>query len=79
MKDAAAPKMTKTNEKPNVNKIMGNKLIFFFSNISSNVLPEIYAIYPGMRGNTQGDKKLINPAPKANKTSIMLASIFNSC
>ncbi len=33
--------MTKTIENPKVNKIIGIKLIFFFSNNSFNELPEI--------------------------------------
>ena len=57
--------MIKTIENPTVNKIIGNKLIFFLLINSLKELPEIYEIYPGIRGNTHGDKKLINPAPKA--------------
>ena len=34
------------------------------SNFSRDV-PEIYDIYPGIKGSTHGDKKLINPAKKA--------------
>ena len=28
-------------------------------------------MYPGIKGNTHGDKKLINPAPKAINNSII--------
>ena len=34
-------------------------------------------MYPGIKGKTQGDKKLINPAPKAINNSIILTSIFH--
>ena len=37
----AAPKIIKTIEKPKVNKMIGIKLTFFFSNNSFNELPEI--------------------------------------
>ena len=38
---AEAPNIINTIEKPTVNKNIGNKFIFFFSNKSSNVLPEM--------------------------------------
>ena len=41
IKVEAAPKIIKTKEKPNVNKIIGIKFTFFFSNNSFNELPEI--------------------------------------
>ena len=65
----AAPKIIKTIEKPTVNKIIGIKFIFFFSINSLSELPETYEIYPGIKGNTQGDKKLISPALKAINNS----------
>ena len=65
----AAPKIIKTIEKPTVNKIIGIKFIFFFSINSLSELPETYEIYPGINGNTQGDKKLISPAAKAINNS----------
>ena len=61
-----------TKENPTVNKIIGNKFIFFFSINSFNELPDIYEIYPGIIGNTQGVKKLINPAPKAKIDFIII-------
>ena len=61
----AAPKIIKTIENPIVKKTIGIKFIFFLSISSFKELPEIYDIYPGIRGKTHGDKKLINPAPKA--------------
>ena len=59
-------------EKPSVNKIIGIKFTFFFSINSFNELPEIYEIYPGINGSTQGDKKLIKPAPNAIDNSNIL-------
>ena len=58
-------------EKPTVNKIIGIKFIFFFSINSLSELPQTYEIYPGINGNTHGDKKLINPAPNAIINSII--------
>ena len=68
----AAPKTIKTVEKPKVNKTIGIKFTFFFSINSLSELPEIYEIYPGIKGNTQGDKKLIKPAPNAINNSIII-------
>ena len=61
----------KTIENPTVNKIIGIKLMFFFSINSFNELPDMYEIYPGIKGNTHGDKKLIKPAPNAITSSII--------
>jgi hypothetical protein len=33
-------------------------------------------MYPGIRGKTHGDKKLINPAPAAINNSIILLLIY---
>ena len=41
-KVADAPKIINTIENPAANKIIGNKLIFFFSNNSLRELPEMY-------------------------------------
>ena len=35
-------------------------------------LPEIYEMYPGINGNTHGDKKLIKPAPSAINSSVII-------
>ena len=43
-KVADAPKIINTIENTSVNKIIGNKLIFFFSNNSLRELPEMYEI-----------------------------------
>ena len=66
---AVAPKLIKTIENPSVKRTIGNKFILFFSRSSFRVEPDIYEIYPGISGKTQGDKKLINPAPKAINNS----------
>ena len=31
----------------------------------------MYEIYPGIKGNTQGDRKLIKPAPNAIRNSVI--------
>ena len=54
-----------------MNKIIGIRFIFFFSTNSLSELPEMYDIYPGINGNTQGDKKLRRPAPNAMNNSII--------
>ena len=68
-KDAEAPNNTNTVENPKQNRTRGKKFVCFDSNISWSDCPEMYETYPGIKGNTQGDKKLINPAPKAIKNS----------
>ena len=66
IKEAVEPNVIKIKEKPKVKKIVLTTIKFFFlSFILSNDVPEIYEIYPGIKGRTQGDKKLINPAKKA--------------
>ena len=72
-KDAAEPKAINTREKPKVKKIvLITTKLFFFSMSFSNEVPEIYEIYPGIRGSTQGDKKLINPAKKATDNVVFI-------
>ena len=44
--------------------------------ISSSDCPEINDRYPGINGNTQGDKKLTNPAPKAINNSNIYPVFF---
>ena len=75
-KDADAPKITKTVENPRQNKINGKKFISFLFNISCKDWPEIKEIYPGIKGSTHGDKKLISPAPKAIKYSNIYPVFF---
>ena len=64
--EAVEPKAIKTKEKPKVKKIVLITIRFLSFLISlSKEVPEIYEIYPGIIGRTQGDKKLINPAKNA--------------
>ena len=74
-KEAAAPKETKTNENPNENKIVLNNTLCFFWIKTSNSCPAIKEMYPGINGNTQGDKKLINPAKKAIDNVVFIKKI----
>jgi len=72
MKIKENPKMKKTEE-----KIRG-----FFCLIVKTFLFSIKEKYTGIIGNTQGEKKLIRPAPKATKTEIsnlkcLFYEIFN--
>ena len=68
--------MIKTNEKPKQNLIKGTILKFCFSVISLRDWPDTKDMYPGIKGRTHGDKKLINPAPKAIKYSIIYPVFF---
>ena len=64
--EAVEPNAIKTKEKPKVKKIVLTTIKFFFLQLMlSSDVPEMYEIYPGINGRTQGDKKLINPAKKA--------------
>ena len=65
-----------TIENPAVNKINGIKFIFFFAINSFKELPEIQDMYPGIKGRTHGDKKLIRPAPNAINSSIILSDFI---
>jgi len=51
--------------------MIGKILIFFTFNMSCKDWPEIKETYPGIKGNTQGDRKLMSPAPKAINSSII--------
>jgi hypothetical protein len=72
---ADAPRRINTRENPATKKselirtirfsLLRNDGMGFFSFISVKVTPETKEIYPGTRGNTQGDKKEISPAAKA--------------
>ena len=66
----------KTNEKPKENNINGDKLTFLLSSNWFKDLPDTKEIYPGTSGKTHGDKKLINPAPKAMNNSIIKDSNY---
>ena len=66
IKVLVAPKAINTIEKPIVKSVVGIMFTRLLSNNSFKVLPETYEIYPGISGKTQGDRKLIKPAKKAN-------------
>ena len=38
----------------------------------SRDVPEIYEMYPGIKGRTHGDKKLIRPAKKATDNVVFI-------
>ena len=69
--DAVAPKIIKTVENPKQNKTNGETLFLFLSIISCKDCPETNETYPGIKGKTHGDKKLIIPAPKAIRYSVI--------
>ena len=48
------------------------KLDFCSFLISVKVVPEIYEMYPGISGNTHGDKKLIRPAKNATDNVVFI-------
>ena len=75
--EAVEPRTIKTKEKPKVKKIVLTtiKLLFFSTSLSKDV-PEIYEMYPGISGRTQGDKKLINPAKKAIDNVIVINTLL---
>ena len=70
--DAAAPNNINTKENPSENNNSGNILTFLLSINSFNDCPDTKEMYPGISGNTHGDKKLINPAPNAINNSIII-------
>ena len=74
--EAVNPNVIKTKEKPRVKKTVLKiiKLPFLFE-FSFSDDPEIYEIYPGISGRTQGDKKLINPAKKAIDNVVFIKSL----
>ena len=69
--EAVAPNKINTVEKPMQNKNKGKIFIFLLNKTSLNDLPDTKEIYPGINGKTQGDKKLIKPAPIAMKYSVI--------
>ena len=72
-KDAVDPNAINTRENPKVKNtvLITTKLFFFLTNWFKDA-PEIYEIYPGIRGRTHGDKKLINPAKKAIDNEVFI-------
>ena len=74
--EAVIPSEINTKEKPNEKRIVLTKTMFLSFSISSKLFPVIYEIYPGIIGNTQGVRKLINPAPKAKASLIIIISLY---
>jgi len=77
IKVAVAPSDIKINENPNEKSkdFFSIKFLDFKSN-STSVVPHMNEIYPGIKGSTQGDKKLINPAKKAIKDDPTIKKLF---
>jgi hypothetical protein len=77
MKVAVAPRDTKINENPNEkNKDLINIKFLDFKCNSLSVDPHINETYPGIKGSTQGDTKLINPAKKAIESENSIKKLF---
>ena len=77
MKVAVAPREIKTNEKPKEKNKDFFKIKFLdFKSSSLSVVPQINETYPGIKGSTHGDIKLIMPAKKdiENDTIIKLST-----
>jgi hypothetical protein len=53
------------------------KLLDFRSN-SLSVDPQINERYPGIKGSTHGDKKLIKPAKKAIERDAIIKKLFQT-
>ena len=63
---AVAPREIKTNEKPREKNKDFFKIKFLdFKSSSLSVVPHMNETYPGIKGSTHGDIKLIKPAKKA--------------
>jgi hypothetical protein len=73
---AVAPRQIKTSENPreNINDLLRIKFLDLEFN-SLRVVPHIKETYPGIRGNTQGEKKLIIPAKKAIESDTIIKLI----
>ena len=74
--DAAAPRIIKTNEKPNEKRTVFFKTTDLSLSISPKSLPVIYEMYPGIIGNTHGVRKLINPAPNAKTSFKIILTLY---
>ena len=66
----------KTKEKPNEKRIVFVKTIDLFLSISPKSFPVIYEMYPGIIGSTHGVRKLMNPAPKANASLMIIVTLY---
>ena len=73
IKVAVAPREIKTNEKPREKDKDFFKIKFLdFKSSSLSVVPQINETYPGIKGSTQGDIKLIRPAKKAIESDTII-------
>jgi hypothetical protein len=73
IKVAVAPREIKTNEKPSEKDKDFFKIKFLdFKSSSLSVVPQINETYPGIKGSTQGDTKLIKPAKKAIESDTII-------
>jgi len=69
---AVAPNEINTIEKPKVkSRVSLRRKFLFLSSKPSSVVPLINEIYPGIKGKTQGDKKLIIPAKNDKKYKLI--------
>ena len=72
-KVAVAPREIKTSEKPKEKNKDFFKIKFLdFKSRSLSVVPHINETYPGIKGSTHGDIKLIKPARKAIERDIII-------
>jgi hypothetical protein len=79
IKVAVAPREIKTNEKPREKDKDFFKIKFLdFKSSSLSVVPQINETYPGIKGSTQGDTKLINPAKKAIESDTIIKLLFET-
>ena len=74
--EAVAPKIIKIIENPSENKIVFKRTFFLSFSISFKFFPVIKEMYPGIIGNTQGVKKLINPAPNAKANLTIIQTLY---
>ena len=74
--EAVIPKAIKTKEKPNEKRMVLIKTTCLSLSISFKFFPVIYEIYPGIIGNTQGVRKLINPAPNAKANLMIMVPLY---
>jgi hypothetical protein len=73
IKLAVAPREIKTKEKPKEkNKDFCNINFLDFKSSSLSVVPHINETYPGIKGSTHGDIKLIMPAKKAIESDTII-------
>ena len=73
IKLAVAPREIKTSEKPKEKNKDFFKIKFLdFKSSSLSVVPHINETYPGIKGSTHGDIKLIMPAKNAKESETII-------